>query len=591
VPSNLQRTPHSCGRRVTKFNRTEWLLFTAAMVFLASLGLFLLTSVDLGHHLVVGEYTFRNGIPATNIFSPVNESYPLVQHEWAFQVFSYAVTAVAGMNGLAWMRLAIVLAIGVVLHRTLRPGRGFVVAVAFLALGLFVAQRRFIWRPELFSMLFLAMELKLLIDFVEDRSDRLRFIPLIFFVWANVHGYFLVGLIVMGCFAGGEFGDALRHGRDTRRARRLLGIGMLCFAATVLNPYHFEGAIYPFKVLINLFTVDSHFNASIGELLPPTAFGHFWSVKAWYPLLLIFVAASAVKGRRVRLSYLLTALAIWLMARPAIRNIGLYGITLGVLAAVQWQTAGDWKSQLRIDRYSRWAAVALSLLLLGMAGFVGTNRLYVFEGGTRMFGAGVDVGLDTPARGFIRDHIPTDLQVFNSFGLGSTYLWWFYPQRRPFLDGNGGAYPPEFFAEYVSISGGKKPFGPFARRHKIDWVYLRPKAPLARILYRNRNGKWHPVFLDGDAIIFVNESPRFDELRERFDLRGALAEGRIPDWVPTPLPTSLRQTFPHREFQLRNFLRSVGEPQAFRTVNRHAGGVLFHSISRGILNEKRSAEQ
>jgi hypothetical protein len=280
----------------------------------------------------------------------------------------------------------------------------------------------------------------------------------------------------------------------------------------------------------------------------------------------------------------LTALAIWLIARSTARNIGLYGITLGVLAAVQWQTARHWEFSWPIARYSRWGAVAVSVFLLGMAGFVATNRLYVSEGEIRMFGAGVDVVLNAPARDFIHNHIPTDSQVFNSFGLGSTYLWWFYPQRRPFLDGNGGAYPPEFFAEYLSIASGKKPFLPYARRHNIDWVYLRLKTRLARILYRDPD--WHPVFLDGDAIILVNQAPQFAELRKRFDLRADLAEGRIPVWVRTPLPTFLRQTFPQRELVLMNFLRRVGERRAARTAGAYAGRLLSASASRAMRNEK-----
>jgi hypothetical protein len=558
---------------VTKFSRSEWLLFVASMVFLASLGLFLLASPDLGHHLVVGEYTFHNGIPATNVFSPIHGDYPVIQHEWAFQVLSYAVTAIVGMEGLAWMRLGIVLAIGVVLHRTLRPGRAYVAAVACLALGLFIAHERFMWRPELFSMLFLAAELKLLIDFVEDRNDRLMFIPAIFLIWANFHGYFLIGLIVLGCFVVGELADALRRDRDIGRAKRLMGIGILCAAATVVNPYHLEGAIYPFRALINLFTVDSHFTEVIGELKPPGEYSHHWAVKAWYPLLLVFGAACLAQGRRIRLSYVLTALAVWLMARTTIRNIGLYGLTLGVLAAVQFQTARYWQwSSPSSTRRFQWGAVSLSVFLLGFAGFVGTNRLYVREGEARMFGAGVDVSLDGPARDFIRDHIPADSQVFNSFGLGSTYLWWFYPERRPFLDGNGGAYPPEFFSEYLSIANGKKPFGPFAQARNIDWVYLRLKTRLSRILYRDPH--WHPVFLDGDGIILVGDSPGFSELRQRFDLRSALADGRIPSWEPTPLPTFLRQTFPQREFLLRKFLIRVGERRAARTVALHVKKIL-----------------
>jgi hypothetical protein len=524
-----------------------------------------LVSPDLGLHLTVGEYTFHNGIPNTNVFSPIHTEFPLVQHEWAFQVVSYGVTALVGMTGLAWVRLAVVLGIGIALHSTLRAGRGYVAAVACLALGLFVAHQRFVWRPELFSMLLLAVELKLLIDFVEGRRDRLLWLPLLFVVWANVHGYFLAGLIVIGCFAAGELADELRRGAPSRRALRLVGIGVLCAAATLVNPYHYEGALYPFRVLIDLFTVDNQLNTAIGELGPPAGFKHLWAVKAWYPLLIVFAVASAAQGRKVRVAYLLTGLAIWLMARSTYRNIGLYGMTLGVLAAVQCQTVqvSSWLP-LPGARFSRWSAVCVAAALLGAAGIIGTDRLYTAEADIRSFGAGVSRRLDSPARDFIAEHIPADSQVFNSFDHGSRYLGWFYPERRPFIDGNGSGYPAEFFAEYRRVIHCAEPFDAFVRRYRIGWVYVGLDKPLAACLYRDAT--WQPVFLDELGIIFVGQAPEFAEVRRRFDLRDDLARGYLQSWEPTPLPTLLRDTIPVREVRLVNFLYAIGERQAAHVV-------------------------
>jgi hypothetical protein len=243
-------------------------------------------------------------------------------------------------------------------------------------------------------------------------------------------------------------------------------------------------------------------------------------------------------------------------------------MTLGLLAAVQWQTAQPWKSlPISIPAFRRWSAVATAVALLMFAGFIATNRLYEIEQDTRMFGAGISVRLDPPARDFIEKRIPGDARLFNSFNHGSRYLWWFDPDRRPFLDGNGDGYSPEFFAEYVRIVDGKQPFIPFARRHRIEWVYLGLDKLLARRLYHSP--AWHPVFLDGDAIILVSRSPKFDELRRTIDLRADLARGIVPNWEPTPLPSLLQRTTPRRDRLLANFLFSIGELRAARTVRKH----------------------
>jgi hypothetical protein len=169
---------------------------------------------------------------------------------------------------------------------------------------------------------------------------------------------------------------------------------------------------------------------------------------------------------------------------------------------------------------------------------------------------------------FIRDHIPADSQVFNSFDHGSRYLWWFYPERLPYIDGNGAAYPTAFFAEYREVITCRQPFEPFARRNGIGWVYLGLDKPLARCLYRSP--AWHPVYLDQDGIVFVSQAPEFAEPRRAFDLRADLAQGFIPDWEPTPLPTFLRPTTSSREHMLYRFLASIGERRAARSTLKHA---------------------
>jgi hypothetical protein len=199
---------------------------------------------------------------------------------------------------------------------------------------------------------------------------------------------------------------------------------------------------------------------------------------------------------------------------------------------------------------------------------VATNGLYQSERDQRTFGPGVASDLVSPARDFIREHIPVDAQVFNTFDQGSRYLWWFYPERLPFIDGNGDGYPPEFFAEYLRITNAEEAFAPYARRYGIDWVYLSLKTKLARRLYMS--AAWHPVYLDGDGIILVNQTPKFSELRKKFDLRADLARGHIPDWEPTPLPTFLHRTTPRGERVLAGFLFRVGEDQAAMVARAHA---------------------
>jgi hypothetical protein len=118
------------------------------------------------------------------------------------------------------------------------------------------------------------------------------------------------------------------------------------------------------------------------------------------------------------------------------------------------------------------------------------------------------------------------------------------------------------------IFGVEKTFDPFAKRYGIEWVYLSLDSPLARTLFHNP--RWVPVFLDSASIIFVNDGPKFDELRRSVDVRADLARDHIPNWQPTPLPTLLQKRHPHREVALARFLRNVDERRASKIALRHA---------------------
>ena len=113
------------------------------LLFVATLGSFALVSRDLGLHLVMGRSTLFTGIPATNIFSAVNDSFPLFQHEWAFQVFSYAIVSTFGLEGLSVVRGLVVLALGIVCWRA-APAESSPVTTAWcVGLGIFVATEDF----------------------------------------------------------------------------------------------------------------------------------------------------------------------------------------------------------------------------------------------------------------------------------------------------------------------------------------------------------------------------------------------------------------------------------------------------------------
>src|SRR5690606_7127210 len=94
-----------------------------------------------------------------------------------------------------------------------RPHPLVVAGVLIVALAVISPGATF--RPQLFTMSFLAVEMALLLR-AERRWDagarlplEIAVLPPLFLVWANVHGGFLVGIGLFGVYCAVRIGDAL----------------------------------------------------------------------------------------------------------------------------------------------------------------------------------------------------------------------------------------------------------------------------------------------------------------------------------------------------------------------------------------------
>ncbi len=521
-------------------------------LFVASLGAFDIVSEDLGIHLVAGQHTVEHGIPQTNVFSEIHQDHPILQHEWAFQVVTHWIASAFGLAGLAWVRLGIALLIGWLMILSVRGTQRTGVLLAVLGLGLLVAQPRFFWRPGLWSLLFIAADLKLLVDFLEGRRTRLLWLPVVQALWANVHGYFIVGPILIGAALAGEAWALFRRNSSRQRVTALGVSLLLCTAACFATPFFVEGALYPVKTLLALWSEERLIAESIAEMLPPRPyFLHLVAVKAWLPLLGLFLATALAQGRQFQLGYFLMGLAATAMAWGTFRNIGLFGVILGTLSAVQLSRC-SWCPALIAGRAGLPLAGASALAMIAGTYAYATNRVSIHEQSELHAGLGYDRTLFAPTSlDFVTEHIPP-APVLNDIGMGSTYLWWFYPDRMPFINGYSSGYPIDFYDEYDRMTGGSISLDEMADRHDLKWAYSQLSSPLARMLMSAEN--WHPVFMDHHYLVAVRKLPEYAALMERFDLKQSLKDGKLPHWEPTPASTFWRKRFPYAELALAEFL-------------------------------------
>jgi hypothetical protein len=163
---------------------------------------------------------------------------PWVDHEWLAQVVMALSYQAAGVVGLKLWKFACAAATVVLLalaqaETGASPGAQFVVLAT--AVGALVPQMQF--RPQLFDYVALAALVAML-----AREDGGRPAPLwlavpVLALWANLHGGFVVGLVVLTIYTAAIAVSCASRRAPASKPRRLAVFTSLAAAATFANPY------------------------------------------------------------------------------------------------------------------------------------------------------------------------------------------------------------------------------------------------------------------------------------------------------------------------------------------------------------------
>ena len=176
-----------------------------------------LDHLHTGHLSSADPYSFTSDQPWTN-------------HEWLAELTMALAYSVAGAVGLIVMKVLVTLASLTVLTMAVKqtpplwrwPG-ALLAVLGMMPIALTI-------RPQIWTLLFLTLTCTIL----TGPWKRRLWLPLIFVLWANMHGGWLVGIGVLGVWCGIElFGP----GDDRPPVWVVVIVPIACLTATLLNPY------------------------------------------------------------------------------------------------------------------------------------------------------------------------------------------------------------------------------------------------------------------------------------------------------------------------------------------------------------------
>ena len=552
---------------------------SVVVVFL-SFGAYQIYDYDIPLHLITGEYLLQDlGSADKNLFSFTNPDYPWLNDKWLENVLVHVMDAAAGPSGLVMLRMALLLAMGTAIWMAMRnrPGRSGV-RLAILSLVPWVAYERFNLRPELFSLILIPV----MVWFVSRRSPSSRdwiFVAALHALWVNLHGYWIVGPLVLIAFLAGDLVELWTGrngwppGANPEAARsRLKGRSLLLLAAfggAWVSPSPLQMFLNPFRVL-GFLGKKHDAMGTIAELRSPfdplSVFN--WALPFFAVAALAVLACLLWNVVRAHPAHWFLFLGFFLMALRNRRNIGMFAVVGAIVGA--WSLGAALNARLREPPVrARWAAALPLLLVLGnamAAWFVLTDRFYIADVTSRRTGPAMSrltypVGLADFLR---RTHPP--LRFFNDFVSGNYLAYRLYPDYRVYIAGNTFKYPNEFFDNYALITLGGDEYKRAAQRYDLNAFAIQYRAAdmmgVAQRLFNDAD--WAPVYFDDNALLFVRDVPELAPFisahRVNFAQLSRQRASEIANRVPTTgLAALLRPApYPRGAMNRGTFLQRVG---------------------------------
>jgi hypothetical protein len=496
-------------------------LLAAFGVLLAGLALTPISNNDVWLHLKTGSLILERGaVPRAEEYTFTQEGAPLVDHEWLAQLLFAAVHAWAGVAGLQALKLLLAAAAAALVHAACTGaaagaagveggGRGGPVGLAVAALVtaascLLMGTHLFI-RPHLFTFV-LAAGFARLLPVVDGRGGAAALraaaaLVLLEAAWANLHGGFVVGILLAALHAAG------RAAEERRAPRSALLVPALA-AAALVNPY--GAGVYE---LVGRFA-EPAFREHVTEWRSPFAAPFAGSPLFWVYLLWLTGAALAAGAalRRGGRAAALTAAALGLLSATSRRHVSLMAVvTAPILAGEAARLFG---------RSSRKAGAAASFVpvaaVLALGALVWSVGLPWERGAFRRPGGGVAGNVPVEAlEVMVREKIEGRVYATMAFGAYVTFRGW--PALRTFLDSRLEVFGGEMIREYERAGNDPAAFDALRRRVPFDLALLswriEPSAGPVEALARDPD--WALIYFDDLALLYARRAPGREDLLDR----------------------------------------------------------------------------
>lgn len=400
---------------------------------------------DFGWRLTTGRLILEKGIPKTDPFSYTMPSFPFVDHAWLTDVFIALTYPLIGKIGLTFL-FTFFAFLTFFLISGGSPLMTFISSSFVLG---FMASAR----PQFVGWLIFALFMSRSWDHKFWEKYK-KFTPLVFILWANLHGSFPVGLTVL----------LIRATFSFLEKRKLSDFYVFtgCLLATFVNPY---GIGVWREILTTILDVSLR-----------------WRITEWYPflmssvnfLVLGFITLTGTLAfkywRAINLEELAVVLFFFFQAMLSVRHLPIWLVVAFPFTSRLFLL---FKKELFAQKIPLARKRFGKIKSLTITGSLGIIFLEVFI-------SSLNPPLSYPDQAviFLKQNLP-ESQIFSTYNWGG-FLIWKLPEKKVFIDGRMPSWKTEkempgesqnAFADYQKILSGENVGSQF-EKHGIDTALL-----------------------------------------------------------------------------------------------------------------------
>jgi hypothetical protein len=491
-----------------------WLVFFFAANLSIVRVMMIASDSDACWHWQQGNWMLQHhAVLRTELFSHTSGGAPLVDLWWLSEIVMALAGNLLGWGGIVLVTSVVCATVVWLLHRQLlAEGNELLLSTVLTLLAAAVCATHWLARPHLATQLMVVVFACQLRWFERERTTArqlLVLLPLLMALWANLHGAFILGFVLIGIYltgavvnwvcASAEKRPALRH-----RATVLATLGLACSLASLLNP---NGWKLPVQVI--RYTSSPLLMRSTEEFLPPNF--HDLGTLPFMMMLVVILLMLLIVRPRLKVTDGLLMIAWLALSLRMVRNAPVFALVVTPILAEHWNAYLYAAAPSRILRRYRSLSARLASVNQ-MAGARGLPTLAVVAmilvlAKPQLFGGEPLLTTELPASRFpvaavkFLRQTPDAVhgEMFNDYVWGGYFIL-AMPERKVFFHPNALVYGEEVVRDFLQVNNVQPGWEDVLKKYHVGWTILPREHRMNRLLAQRAD--WRLVYTDPVATIY-----------------------------------------------------------------------------------------